>query len=98
MASYRLTRQARKDLIEIWSYIAQDSIEHADRFIDRLVDRLWLLAENPYSGRSRDDVRGGYRSVPVGDYVVFYRVAKPGIQINHVLHGARDLAKALRQR
>jgi plasmid stabilization system protein ParE len=33
---YRLviSDQARKDLIDIWQYIALDSIENANRFID----------------------------------------------------------------
>src|SRR2546428_3625134 len=33
------------------------------------------FAENPYLGRRRDDLRPGYRSFPVSDYVVIYRVA-----------------------
>lgn len=37
-------------------------------------------------------------TVPVGEYLVFYGIAKAGIQVSLVMHGARDLAKAFRER
>ena len=55
------------------------------------------LGQSPYLGRSRDDLRGGCRSFVVGQYVVFYRVAEPGVRILHVLHGKRDIPRLLRQ-
>ena len=89
--TYRISGRARRDLLEIWRYIADDNETAADRFIDLLVQRFQLLGKNPYARRSRDELRSGYRSFPVGQYVVFYRVAEPGVQIMHVLHGKRDL-------
>ena len=91
MASYRLTRRARRDVLKIWEHIAEDSERAADRFIDLLIHHFELLGDNPRAGRRRDDLRHGYRSFPVGQYVVFYRIAEPGVQIMHVLHGKRDL-------
>jgi toxin ParE1/3/4 len=93
--TYRLSKRARGDLLEIWRYIANDNETAADRFIDLLVQRFQLLGKNPYIGRSRDELRTGYRSFPVGQYVVFYRVAEPGVQIMHVVHGRRDLETIL---
>ena len=49
-----------------------------------------VLGELPPVG-SRDELRPGYRSFPVGQYVVFYRLSDSGIQIMHVLYGKRDL-------
>jgi len=89
--TYRISGRARRDLLEIWRYIADDNETAADRFIDLLVQRFQLLGKNHYAGRSRDELRSGYRSFPVGQYVVFYRVAEPGVEIMHVLHGKRDL-------
>jgi len=88
--TYRISGRARRDLLEIWRYIADDNERAANRFIDLLVQRFQLLGKNPYAGRNRDELRHGYRSFPVGQYVVFYRVADPGVQIMHVLHGKRD--------
>lgn len=38
--TYRLiiSEQAREDLIDIWQYIALDSIDNADRFVDLIYD------------------------------------------------------------
>ena len=38
---------ARSDLIDIWQYIADDSPEDADRFLDTLEEKISLLADNP---------------------------------------------------
>ena len=92
--TYRLARRARADVLDIWRYIAADNETAADRFIDLLTRRFRLLGENPYAGRVRDDLRPGYCSFAVGEYVILYRVGDPGVQILHVLHGRRDI-KAL---
>jgi toxin ParE1/3/4 len=89
--TYRLSVRARRDLIEIWRYIASDNESAADRFIDFITQRFKILGETPYAGISRDELRPGYRSFPVGQYVVFYRVSESRVQIMHVLHGKRDL-------
>ena len=90
--TYRLTRRARQDVLSIWKYIADDDETAADRFVDLLTGRFGLLGDNPHLGRRRDDLRAGYRSFPVGEYLVFYRIAEPGIQILHIVHGRRDIA------
>jgi toxin ParE1/3/4 len=89
--AYRLARRARRDVIEIWRYIAEDDEAAADRFIDLLTHHFRILGTNPYIGRRRDELRLGYRSFPVGEYQILYRVAKPGVNILHVGHGRRDL-------
>jgi toxin ParE1/3/4 len=53
------------------------------------------LGENPYLGRRRDELRRGYRGFPVGQYVIFYRVAEPGVRIVRILHGRRDVPEQL---
>jgi len=91
LTSYRLVRRARHDVIDIWRYIAEDDEAAADRFIDLLTHHFRTLGTNPYAGRRRDELRPGYRSFPVGEYLILYRVAKPGVNILHVVHGRRDL-------
>jgi toxin ParE1/3/4 len=78
--------------VTLWKsgYIANDNESAADRFIDLITQRFKLLGENPYAGRSRDELRPGYRSFPVGQYVVFYRLSESRVQIMHVLHAKRD--------
>ena len=80
-------------MIDIWRYIAKDSETAADRFIDALTHRFRVLGNAPYVGRQRDDLRPGYRSFPVGEYLILYRVQEPGIHVMHVVHGRRDLMR-----
>ena len=49
-------------------------------------------------GRARDeDLRPGVRSVPAGEYVIFYRVREQDVRILHVLHGRRDIQTFFQQ-
>lgn len=61
MTRYLLTRRARRGILEIWQYIAQDSVQYADGFVERLTDHFTMLGRNPYAGRQRDDIRSGLR-------------------------------------
>jgi len=90
----RLSPQAESELDGIWLYVARDSgsISVADRFVDSLTERLYLLAQNPFIGRSReDDLRPGLRSFPVGEYVVVYRIDDDGVYIINIVRGSRNL-------
>lgn len=91
MKRVRLSEQALADLDDIWLYIAQDHISAADRFIDTLHQKCRELAESPGMGRGRDELAVGLRSLPVGNYVVFYRPMQGGIEVARILSGFRDL-------
>jgi toxin ParE1/3/4 len=69
--------QADSDLDSIWYYVATESgsVEIADRLIDSLTGRFFLLANYPNIGRRRDDdLRPGLRSLSVGEYIILYRL------------------------
>ena len=89
-ASYRLTRLAEADLLEIRRHIAADDAAAADRLIDRLGRGFLLLARQPGIGVAREDLRPDLRQLPVGNYSIFYRCTDGAITIVRVLHGARD--------
>lgn len=44
---------AAADILEIWDYIAEDSLDEADLWVDRLDEKLGLLATQPLMGRAR---------------------------------------------
>ena len=89
----RVTRrpQAEIDILEIWDYIAEDSTVEADRWVDRLDERLSLWATQPMMGRARDELAPGIRSLSFGRYVVFFEPLPDGIDVVRVLHGSRDI-------
>ena len=96
MARYVLLRRARADLRDIRDHILQDNPARAVSFVAELLDRCQLLADKPVIGRARPELRrGGLRSFPHGDYLIFYRPLSDGVQIVRVLHGARDARRLL---
>ncbi len=91
MPRVNLSQPAETDLFDIWRTIAADSAANADHFIDRLLSTCeQTLAPHPEAGRRRDELALAFRSFPVGDYVIFYRIAADGIEIARILHGSRD--------
>ncbi len=96
--SYRVSRDAQRDLDEIFFYWAKRaSLRVADRLIDRITDRFWILGEHPEAGRPAEDIATGVRCFPAGKYLVYYRKARTGIDILHVFHGARDQKRAFKK-
>jgi toxin ParE1/3/4 len=91
MGHILLTRQAEEDLLAIWSYVADDNPPAADGLLDDIDAACATLAGSPHSGRLREELAPNIRSLPVGNYVIFYRPEEDGIIVIRVLHGARDL-------
>ncbi|HEV2330913.1 MAG TPA: type II toxin-antitoxin system RelE/ParE family toxin [Verrucomicrobiae bacterium] len=90
------TSRANLDLVEIAFRIAQENPVAAERWLDKISEKCEMLVRMPKIGRSRPDLAPGFRSFPVGDYVIFYIFYRPisdGIQVIRVLHGARDIHK-----
>ena len=92
--AHRIAPQASTDLDDIWSYVAIESgsAEIADRLVDSITERFFLLGGHPYLGRPRDDDFGiGLRSFPVGEYVIVYLAQDEDALVLRVVHGHRDL-------
>ena len=87
-----IAEQAIDDLMDIWLYIATDSIPNADRFIDFLYEKCSHLCETPNIGRKRPELLPDIRCLPVKRYLVFYRVTDKTIEIARVVSGYRDIA------
>ena len=94
---YRVTQLAKRDLDEIFHYWARRaSLEVADRIIDRIADRFWLLGEHPDAGRRSEDIAAGVKSFPAGKYLIYYRNTRQGTDILHIFRGARDQLTAFK--
>jgi toxin ParE1/3/4 len=90
-----LQPRAKADISDIWQFIAEDSDDQADAFIDLIDQKFQLLAQQSGLGRRRDELAEGLRSFAVGRYDIFYLPIPGGVQIVRVLHGARDIEAAL---
>ena len=80
--------EARRQVDEIWHYIALDDPGAADRMVTRLVAAVEKLAHFPHLGRPGRE--GSRELVVVGThFVVVYRVEGEEIKIGTVVHGAQ---------
>lgn len=93
MSVYQRTARAEEDLIEIWTYIALDSVVAADKILDEIEARCVMLANNPLMGRLRPDIAPELRSFVSGAYLILYLFREEGIQVVRFVHGARDLSR-----
>ena len=87
----RRTALAEEDLIDIWAYIARDNVSAADRLLDLLEEKSHALALKPQMGRARDDIAAGVRHLPVGKYLILYRIVEGGVEVVRYIHGMRRL-------
>jgi len=88
----------KADVLSIRGHIAEQSQSRfiALRFLDKIDDRVNLLAENPHAGEARPDLGANVRGFPVGNYIIFYRPLDDGIEVLRILHGARDIPRVFR--
>jgi toxin ParE1/3/4 len=91
MPVIRRTAQAEEDLIALWLYIAQDSPGAADRLLEEIEAKCILLADYPQLGLARPDIAEDCRYLPVGRYLILYRIISDGIEVVRVVEGSRRL-------
>ena len=91
MPVIRRTAQAEEDLIDLWLYIAQDNPGAADRLLDEIEDKCALLADHPQLGPARLDIAADCRYLPVGNYLILYRIILDGIEVVRIVQGSRRL-------
>ena len=98
MTGYSLTKEAVKDLEEIWFYTFEKwSVEQADRYYNLIMDEIGFIASNPLLGRSIDYIKQGYRSSMVKSHVVFFTMHDDGtILIVRILHQSMDIENSLK--
>jgi len=69
MSTVIVRPRARADLAEIWAYIANDSPDQADAFVDLIDSKFQALSRRPGLGRRRPELAPDVRSFPVGRHM-----------------------------
>ena len=102
MSAYALTPLAKADIFDIWSYIADDSEDAADRVEQSIYDACTFVAEAPLRGHSRPDLTTRslrfWTLTRYPNYTVVYRPETVPLQVVAVLHGKRNARRILKQR
>ena len=98
-----LTKDAERDLEEIYSYIAEhDSRVNADHVLDRLVKATEALKTSPGRGSHVNELRSlgisEYRQIFFKPYRLIYRVHSKQVVLYVVTDGRRDMESLLARR
>ena len=91
MNRFKISRQADRDLEDMWVYLAQNDSLAADLFLAKVLDKFPMLAQFPEMGRSRKELSEELRSFPVKPYIIFYKRMEAYIEIVRILHQSRDI-------
>jgi len=87
MLKFRLTPDAKSDLIEIRRFtIKQWGTAQSNKYLSELRQIIRLLAETPTLGRSRPDVGAEVLSFPQVSHVIYYVLHKQQLVVFGMLH------------
>jgi toxin ParE1/3/4 len=96
--TYRIifTKPAQRDIRQIGDYLRDVAgLAVARHWTEEIIGASESLREMPTRHRERVELMAGLRSIPAGNYMIFYRVAADKVHILRVLHGARNITAKL---
>jgi addiction module RelE/StbE family toxin len=86
------TKLAIEDLNFIHEYICRDSKFYADRYIDKLINRVDQLENFPRSGRVVPEFNlSTIRELIEGNYRIVYQITPKLLAILRIHHAAKEL-------
>ncbi len=95
MAEYRLSNEAKEDLIRIHQFgVKKFGITQADKYFYSFFDYFEIIAQSPFSFESVDYIKEGYRRCPCGSDTIYYRIKDSMVEIMAII-GMQDLKNIL---
>jgi toxin ParE1/3/4 len=95
MAEYRLSIEAKEDLIRIHHYgVEKFGVTQADKYFDSFFEYFDIIAQRPFSFESVDYIKTGYRCCVCGSDSIFYRINNGVVEIMAII-GRQDLNNIL---
>ena len=95
MAKYRLSNEAKDDLIRIHHYgVEKFGMVQADIYYNSFFEYFDIIAQRPFSFESIDYIRNGYRRCVCGVDSIYYRIRNGTVEIMATV-GRQDLTKIL---
>ena len=96
MAEIRWTEEAVLWLHDIYSYIAEDNQNIANKVVDEIYEKAQILADFPKIGYKYEN-RENVRILLYGHYRIAYLIKESGdIDILGVFHGSLDIERYLK--
>jgi len=91
MAKYRLSNDAKEDLIRIHHYgIEKFGMSQADKYFNTFFEYFDIIAQRPFSFESVDYIKKGYRRCVCGSDSIYYRINKDVVEIMAIV-GRQDI-------
>jgi plasmid stabilization system protein ParE len=88
---FALHPEAAQDILDIWEFIATDSVQAAGRVRVDIEDAIRALVPFPHTGHRRQDLTSRpLRFKRVRDYLIAYASEERPLWVIAVLHGSRD--------
>ena len=95
MVKYRLSNEAKDDLIRIHHYgVGKFGIVQADKYFNAFFDYFEIIAERPFAFESVDYIKKGYRRCVCGVDSIYYRLTDDVVEIMAII-GRQDLNNIL---
>lgn len=95
MTKYRLSNEAKNDLIRIHHYgIQKFGISQADKYFDTFFEYFDMIAQRPYSFESVDYIKKGYRRCVCGADSIYFKMNGDIVEIMAIV-GRQDVDNVL---
>lgn len=95
MTKYRLSNEAKNDLIRIHHYgIQKFGISQADKYFDSFFEYFDMIAQRPYSFESVDYIKKDYRRCVCGADSIYFKMNGDLVEIMAIV-GRQDLDNVL---
>jgi toxin ParE1/3/4 len=95
MAKYRLSNDAKDDLMRIHHYgLKKFGEQQADKYFETFFEYFELFAKSPYSFESVEYIKAGYLRCVCGSDSIYYKINNDTIDIMAIV-GKQDLTNIL---
>lgn len=95
MTKYKLSNDAKEDLIRIHQYgVKKFGVTQADKYFNSFFECFDIIAQRPFSFESVDSIKTEYRRCVYGTDSIFYRVNNGIVEIMAII-GRQNLDSIL---
>jgi toxin ParE1/3/4 len=95
MANYKLSNEAKNDLIRIHHYgVETFGMIQADKYYDAFFEYFEIIAKRPFSFESVDYIKKGYRRCVCGIDSIYFKIENGTVEIMAII-GRQDLNSIL---
>ena len=95
MAKYKLSNDAKEDLIRIHHYgVEKFGLSQADKYFNAFFEYFDIIAERPFSFESVEYIKKGYRRCVCGSDSIYYKINDGIVEIMAII-GRQDITNLL---